>query len=88
MDRQDRSRACSQHAHKPSVKWTKDRGKEPHCPKAEYPRLWGWDEKTGDVAVGKAFDGNRRNACHYTKNAKQAASEAARSVATRSSERT
>lgn len=63
--------------YKPNIKWTKDRGKEPQRPKAEYPWFWGWDEKTEDFAAGKSFDGNRWNDCHYTKKTKQAAREVA-----------
>jgi len=61
---------------KPNIKWTKDRGKEPERPKAEYPWFWGWDEKTIDFLGGKAFDGNRHNDCHYTNKAKHAARDA------------
>ena len=69
---------------KPNVKWTKDRGKEPARPMAEYPWFWSWedasdDEKSGKKPFegGKKFDGNRWNACHYTTKAKQAARESA-----------
>jgi hypothetical protein len=65
---------------KPSIKWTKDRGKEPKRPKAEYPWFWGWDEKTEDFVGGSKFDGNRHNDCHYTNKAKQAARDAAKSL--------
>lgn len=58
---------------KPKIKWTKDRGKEPHRPKAEYPWFWAWDEKTGDFMGGKAFDGNRWNDCHYSNDVKRKA---------------
>jgi hypothetical protein len=58
---------------KPNIKWTKDRGKEPDRPKAEYPWFWNWDEKTQDFLGGKTFDGNRHNNCHYTNKAKGAA---------------
>jgi hypothetical protein len=54
---------------KPNITWgpKADRGKEPARPKAEYPWLWGWDQKTQDFAgVGKEPDGNRWNDCHYT----------------------
>ena len=61
---------------KPNIKWTKDRGKEPDRPKAEYPWFWGWDEKTQNFLGGKTFDGNRWNDCHYTNKAKQAARDA------------
>lgn len=63
---------------KPNIKWTKDRGKEPERPKADYPWFWGWDEKTEDFLGGKTFDGNRWNDCHYTNKVKQAACEAAK----------
>lgn len=60
-----------------SVKWTKDRGKEPERSKDDYPWFWGWDERTVDFAGGETFDGNRWNDCHYTNKAKQAARKAA-----------
>ena len=63
---------------KPNIKWTKDRGKEPERPKAEYPWFWGWDETTEDFMGGKKFDGNRHNDCHYTNKTKQAARDAAK----------
>jgi hypothetical protein len=63
--------------YKPNIKWTKDRGKEPHRPKEEYPWFWGWDEKTMDFMGGKTFDGNRWNDCHYTNKTKQAARDTA-----------
>ena len=63
---------------KPNVKWTKDRGKEPQRPKAEYPWFWGWDGKTVDfMGTGEEPDGNRHNDCHYTNKTKQAARDAA-----------
>jgi hypothetical protein len=62
--------------YKPNIKWSKDRGKEPQRPKAEFPWFWTWDEKAEDFAGGKTFDGNRWNNCHYTNGAKQRAREA------------
>ena len=56
-----------------SVKWTKDRGKEPLRPKVEFPWCWGWDETTEDFSGGEDFDGNRWNGCHYTVAARRAA---------------
>jgi len=56
---------------KPSIKWGKDRGKEPHRPKEEYPWFWGWDEQTVDFLGAKTFDGNRWNDCHYSNDLKQ-----------------
>ncbi len=61
----------------PNIKWTKDRGKEPERPKAQYPWFWGWDETTADFMGGDHFDGSRWNDCHYTSKVKQAAREAA-----------
>lgn len=63
--------------YKPNIKWTKDRGKEPERPKAEYPWFWNWDEKTEDFQGNKTFDGNRWNDCHYTNKTKQQAREMA-----------
>ncbi|MCC7315421.1 MAG: SAM-dependent DNA methyltransferase [Planctomycetes bacterium] len=63
---------------KPNIKWDKDRGKEPERKKSEFPWFWGWDEKTEDFMGGKAFKGERFNACHYTVAAKRAAREAAK----------
>ncbi|MFA5180597.1 MAG: DNA methyltransferase [Syntrophales bacterium] len=64
--------------YKPNIKWTKDRGKEPHRPKEDYPWFWGWDEKAVDFIGGKSFDGNRWNDCHYTKAVKQGARQEAK----------
>jgi hypothetical protein len=64
---------------KPNIKWTKDRGKEPDRPKADYPWFWNWDERTEDfMGTGKEPDGNRWNNCHYTNKTKQAARDAAK----------
>jgi hypothetical protein len=64
---------------KPNIKWTKDRGKEPERPMAEFPWFWNWDEETQDfMGTGKEPDGNRHNDCHYTNEAKQAARAAAK----------
>jgi hypothetical protein len=71
---------------KPStIKWAKDRGKEPMRSKDEFPWFWGWDENDHAVATdfgapipgtppaGDSFDGNRWNDLHYTRAAKEAA---------------
>ena len=60
---------------KPTVKWDKDRGKEPERLKADFPWFWTWDEATTDFPGGSAFDGNRWNDCHYTSASKRAARE-------------
>jgi hypothetical protein len=62
---------------KPSIKWDKDRGKEPERPKSEYPWFWKWDEKTQDFMGGREYDGNRWNDCHYTNRVKMEARKAA-----------
>jgi len=65
---------------KPTVKWDKDRGKEPARPKSDYPWFWTWDETTTDFSGGSAFDGNRWNDCHYTPAFKRAARERSKKV--------
>src|SRR5271157_701988 len=63
----------------PKIKWDKDRGKEPHRPKNEFPWFWGWDESDKpDFAGGKEFDGNRWNDLHYTREFKRKAREKAK----------
>jgi len=68
-----------------TIKWAKDRGKEPLRSKEEYPWFWGWDEKKPALATdfgapvpstppaGDSFDGNRWNDLHYSRAAKEAA---------------
>lgn len=51
---------------KVKIKWDKDRGKEPHRDKGEFPWFWGWDEEKQDFTGGREFTGDRWNACHYT----------------------
>jgi hypothetical protein len=58
-----------------SLKWTKDRGKEPSRPKDDFPWFWKWDEQTVDFTGNSEFDGNRWNDCHYTTAFKRAARE-------------
>jgi len=62
----------------PKVSWDKDRGKEPHRSKSDFPWFWTWDEATADFKGGSAFDGNRWNDCHYSNATKQAARERAK----------
>ena len=50
----------------PKIKWEKDRGKEPHRTKEDFPWFWGWDEETSDFRGGRSFDGNRWNDLHYS----------------------
>lgn len=68
-----------------TIKWTKDRGKEPMRSKEEFPWFWGWEENNPALATdfgasnpgappaGDSFDGNRWNDLHYTRAAKEAA---------------
>lgn len=41
------------------IKWDKDRGKEPHRSKEDFPWFWSWDEQSQDFKGGREFDGNR-----------------------------
>jgi len=61
--------------HKPNVKWSKDRGKEPARPREDFPWFWGWDERAENFSGGADFDGKRWNDCHYTNEFKQEARE-------------
>jgi hypothetical protein len=64
-----------------TIKWTKDRGKEPKRPPEDYPWFWGWDEKKDDptdFAGGDTFTGDRWNDLHYTNAFKLNAREAAK----------
>ncbi len=68
-----------------TIKWAKDRGKEPMRSKEEFPWFWGWNENSPAMATdfgtpvpgaqppGDSFDGNRWNDLHYTRAAKEAA---------------
>jgi len=64
---------------KPTIKWGKDRGKEPISlrPKDQYPWFWSWDEQTQDFLGNTDFDGNRWNDLHYTNELKRKACEQA-----------
>jgi hypothetical protein len=68
-----------------TIKWAKDRGKEPMRSKVDFPWFWGWDENStamstdfgapipGASSAGDSFDGNRWNDLHYSRAAKEAA---------------
>jgi len=68
-----------------TIKWAKDRGKEPMRSKDDFPWFWGWEENTpamatdfgapisGAPSAGGSFDGNRWNDLHYSRAAKEAA---------------
>jgi hypothetical protein len=59
----------------PKVPFGKDRGKEPHRPKEDFPWFWSWDEQTDDYRGGEGFDGARWNDLHYSINTKKQARE-------------
>jgi hypothetical protein len=68
-----------------TIKWGKDRGKEPSRSKDDFPWFWGWDENSPDMATdfgasvlgappaGDSLDGNRWNDLHYSRAAKEEA---------------
>jgi hypothetical protein len=68
-----------------TIKWSKDRGKEPMRSKEEFPWFWGLDENNHSIATdygapipsapsaSDSFDGNRWIDLHYTRAAKEAA---------------
>lgn len=59
----------------PKIKLEKDRGKEPHRKKEEFPWFWSWDEQSEDFMGGREFDGNRWNDLHYSTKMKREARE-------------
>jgi hypothetical protein len=65
--------ACILRVTPKAIKWDQDRGKEPECPKREFPWFWGWDEEAIDFTGGREFDGGRWNGLHYTRAFKEAA---------------
>ncbi len=50
----------------PRINYGKDRGKEPHRPKEDFPWFWSWDRRSDDFMGGDAFDGARWNDLHYS----------------------
>jgi hypothetical protein len=68
-----------------TIKWAKDRGKEPSRSRDDFPWFWGWDENSPAIATdfgapvpgappaGDSFDGNRWNDLHYSRAAKEEA---------------
>jgi hypothetical protein len=59
----------------PRINYGKDRGKEPHRTKEDYPWFWSWDERTDDFLGNDAFDGARWNDLHYSLKTKKQARE-------------
>jgi hypothetical protein len=57
-----------------NIEKDKDRGKEPHREKQDFPWFWTWDQSgTVDFTGGQKFDGNRWNDLHYSTSFKLAA---------------
>ena len=71
--------ACILRTTPKSLKWDKDRGKEPTREKEDYPWFWSWEAEDAAFATdffgSPKFDGNRWNALHYTRAFKEAARE-------------
>ena len=69
--------ACILRTAPKSLKWDKDRGKEPAREKEDYPWFWSWDPNNPDHEIdfqgGGTFDNNRWNNLHYTRAFKEAA---------------
>jgi hypothetical protein len=65
----------------PKINYGKDRGKEPHRAKEDYPWFWSWDERADDFVGGAAFDGARWNDLHYSLGKKKEAREKQSSAA-------
>jgi hypothetical protein len=65
------------------IKWDKDRGKEPHRSKEDFPWFWSWDGQSQDFKGGREFDGNRWNDLHYSIQAKKEARERQRETQSR-----
>ncbi|HZV04544.1 MAG TPA: N-6 DNA methylase, partial [Gemmataceae bacterium] len=59
----------------PKIHYGKDRGKEPHRAKEDFPWFWSWDQRSDDFMGGDAFDGARWNDLHYSLNRKKTARE-------------
>lgn len=59
----------------PKINYGKDRGREPHRPKEDFPWFWSWDAQSDDFPGGKDFDGARWTDLHYSLDAKCSARE-------------
>ncbi len=66
----------------PRINYGKDRGKEPHRPKEDFPWFWSWDEHAEDFLGGEDFDGARWNELHYSLEKKDQARKMRRNHAT------
>jgi hypothetical protein len=67
----------------PRVNFGKDRGKEPHRPKEDFPWFWSSDGQSDDFLGGKDFDGARWNDLHYSLEAKRKARELRKHMGTK-----
>lgn len=70
--------ACILRVTPKTIKWGKDRGKEPTRAKEDFPWFWGWDERTENSKGGNTFDGNRWNDLHYRRSFKEDARRGAK----------
>jgi hypothetical protein len=59
----------------PRIPYGKDRGKEPHQPKEDFPWFWTWDGHSDDFMGDGKFDGVRWNDLHYSLAKKKEARE-------------
>ncbi len=67
----------------PKISLGKDRGKEPHRPKEDFPWFWSWDEQSENFLGGKDFDGARWNDLHYSLDLKRKARELRKQMGTK-----
>jgi hypothetical protein len=59
----------------PRISYGKDRGKEPHRAKDDFPWFWSWDASSHDFLGGRNFDAARWNDLHYSLAVKKNACE-------------
>jgi hypothetical protein len=71
----------------PKIPYGKDRGKEPHRAKEDFPWFWTWDGTSDDFMGGDKFDGARWNDLHYSLAKKKEAREKQSSAASVSAAR-
>ena len=67
----------------PKVSYGKDRGKEPHRTKEDFPWFWSCSEQAEDFLGGKDFDGARWNDLHYSLDVKRRARELRKQMGTK-----
>ncbi len=70
----------------PRINYGKDRGKESHRAKENFPWFWSWDGRTEDFRGGDEYDGARWNDLHYSLDVKKKARERQEAVEAKLSE--